>query len=63
MKMSEEMKLIKSLCKKLGYEVRSVATEESLSRRARLLAMGCAFDPELEYEYELVKTPLTNTEG
>ena len=53
--MSEEMKLITALCEKLGYKVKKQATQESMKSRARALAQGCTFDPELKYTYELIE--------
>ena len=55
--MTNEMKLLRAFIEAQGYEIKEVATAKSIAEREEYIALGCAFDPKLEYDYKVTKTP------
>ncbi len=54
-------KLLRAFIEVQGYEVELVATAESFSERKEYIALGCAFDPKLDYDYKITKPENTKT--
>ena len=49
------MKLLRAFIEASGYEIKEVATAKSIADRKEYIALGCVFDPKLEYDYKVTK--------
>ncbi len=53
--MTNEMKLLRAFIEAQSYEIEEVATAKSIAEREEYIALGCTFDPKLEYDYKVTK--------